>query len=399
MKINQLYGFKRIPTSETEENTEVERKKHKKNSSLKRRRYEETDNFTNISYFTIFIFILALFIIFWALQQLYWILIYYDIIKIKPKLSIIINVYDKKSNLTKLLKSIMDQSITYYEIIITKNFLIDYNQTDFEQFKRKDVKIRIIQYGENDSNVKIRIDSGSIANGEYILFINPNEYFSKNNLNLLFQKDIENEIDITQYDSFHDEIEFNTIVTQPKLFDSMFFDHDIIRQTHFHLTGKFIKKECFLEAVKDIDNFYLENNNIYYEENMILFKLFKKANTFLKLKIKPYGNKKCNIKHCSFQLIVKESYTKDQIKDALIYLKFLYQYTDYNVIEKRMSIKLFINILVSKSIVKNKYDHILIKLLDEVIELYLNCDLINEYDINLLKQYRRNIIIKNNYFL
>ena len=397
MKINQLYGFKRIPTSETEENTEVERKKHKKNSSLKRRRYEETDNFTNISYFTIFIFILALFIIFWALQQLYWILIYYDIIKIKPKLSIIINVYDKKSNLTKLLKSIMDQSITYYEIIITKNFFhIDYNQTDFEQFKRKDVKIRIIQYGENDSNVKIRIDSGSIANGEYILFINPNEYFSKNNLNLLFQKAIENEIDITQYDSFHDEIEFNTIVTQPKLFDSMFFDHDIIRQTHFHLTGKFIKKECFLEAVKDIDNFYLENNNIYYEENMILFKLFKKANTFLKLKIKPYGNKKCNIKHCSFQLIVKESYTKDQIKDALIYLKFLYQYTDYNVIEKRMSIKLFINILVSKPIVKNKYDHILIKLLDEVIELYLNCDLINEYDINLLKQYRRNIIIKNN---
>ena len=397
MKINQLYGFKRIPTSETEENTEVERKKHKKNSSLKRRRYEETDNFTNISYFTIFIFILALFIIFWALQQLYWILIYYDIIKIKPKLSIIINVYDKKSNLTKLLKSIMDQSITYYEIIITKNFFhIDYNQTDFEQFKRKDVKIRIIQYGENDSNVKIRIDSGSIANGEYILFINPNEYFSKNNLNLLFQKAIKNEIDITQYDSFHDEIEFNTIVTQPKLFDSMFFDHDIIRQTHFHLTGKFIKKECFLEAVKDIDNFYLENNNIYYEENMILFKLFKKANTFLKLKIKPYGNKKCNIKHCSFQLIVKESYTKDQIKDALIYLKFLYQYTDYNVIEKRMSIKLFINILVSKPIVKNKYDHILIKLLDEVIELYLNCDLINEYDINLLKQYRRNIIIKNN---
>lgn len=397
MKINQLYGFKRIPTSETEENTEVERKKHKKNSSLKRRRYEETDNFTNISYFTIFIFILALFIIFWALQQLYWILIYYDIIKIKPKLSIIINVYDKKSNLTKLLKSIMDQSITYYEIIITKNFFhIDYNQTDFEQFKRKDVKIRIIQYGENDSNVKIRIDSGSIAKGEYILFINPNEYFSKNNLNLLFQKAIKNEIDITQYDSFYDDIEFNTIVTQPKLFDSMFFDHDIIRQTHFHLTGKFIKKECFLEAVKDIDNFYLENNNIYYEENMILFKLFKKANTFLKLKIKPYGNKKCNIKHCSFQLIVKESYTKDQIKDALIYLKFLYQYTDYNVIEKRMSIKLFINILVSKSIVKNKYDHILIKLLDEVIELYLNCDLINEYDINLLKQYRRNIIIKNN---
>ena len=369
----------------------------KKIHSLKRRRYEETDNFTNISYFTIFIFILALFIIFWALQQLYWILIYYDIIKIKPKLSIIINVYDKKSNLTKLLKSIMDQSITYYEIIITKNFFhIDYNQTDFEQFKRKDVKIRIIQYGENDSNVKIRIDSGSIAKGEYILFINPNEYFSKNNLNLLFQKAIKNEIDITQYDSFYDDIEFNTIVTQPKLFDSMFFDHDIIRQTHFHLTGKFIKKECFLEAVKDIDNFYLENNNIYYEENMILFKLFKKANTFLKLKIKPYGNKKCNIKHCSFQLIVKESYTKDQIKDALIYLKFLYQYTDYNVIEKRMSIKLFINILVSKPIVKNKYDHILIKLLDEVIELYLNCDLINEYDINLLKQYRRNIIIKNN---
>ena len=399
MKINQLYGFKRIPTSEEEEEEEkskVERKRKKKKSSLKRRRYVKDDNFTKLSYLTIFIFILASFIIFWALKQLYWILIYYDIIKIKTKLSIILNIYDKNSNITNLLKSIRDQSITNYEIIITKNFHIDYNQTELKQLKRKYVKLRIIQYGENDSNVKIRIDSGSIANGEYILFINPNESISNNNLNKILQKAIENEIDITQYDSFHDEIEFNTIVTQPKLFDSMFFDHDIIRQTHFHLTGKFIKKECFLEAVKDIDNFYLENDNIYYEENMILFKLFKKANTFLKVKIKTYSNKKCNIKHCPFHLHFKEYNAKKYIKDALIYLKFLFQYTDYNVIEKRMSTQLFINILVSKSIRKNIYDHILIKLLDEVIELYLNCDLINEYDINLLKQYRNKIIINNN---
>jgi hypothetical protein len=73
----------------------------------------------------------------------------------------------------------MDQSISYYEIIITKNFESNYSSLAFDKFKKKNVKIKIIQYNENDTNLKIRIDSATRARGDYILFMNPEDYFSE----------------------------------------------------------------------------------------------------------------------------------------------------------------------------------------------------------------------------
>ena len=63
----------------------------------------------------------------------------------------------------------------------------------------------------------------------------------------------------------------------------MFFNKDEIKQNQFHLSGKIIKKKVFIEAMKDIDLFYLENNNNrFFDETMIILKLFKKAESFMK---------------------------------------------------------------------------------------------------------------------
>ena len=249
--------------------------------------------------------------------------------------------------------------------------------------KKKNVNIKFIQYGEKDTNIKIRIDSASSARGEYILFLNPDDYFSDNILNDCYKTAIKEKLDITQYSHFHDNIYLNEILHQPKLFDSMFFIKDDIRQRQFHLTGKIIKKKAFLEAIKDIDDFYLEkNNNIYFEETMIIFKLFKKAQSFMK--INEVGIKtNCENKNCPKSLIYKKSYRKNELKDILIYLKFLIQYTDKKVLEKRMAAKFFIETLVQKKKTRKNYNKELIYLLDEMIDLYSKCDLINDYDINL----------------
>ena len=127
---------------------------------------------------------------------------------------------------------------------------------------------------------------------------------------------------------------------------------------------------------------------------MILLKLFKKAESFIKLQYQYQDiSNECEIYSCPQKLIKKKSYTKNEINDILIYLKFLIQYTDNKALEKRMASQLFLDMLVQKPSKENIYDKNLITLLDEVIDLYSKCDFINEYDIKLIKEYRTKIRI------
>ena len=384
MKIYNISEFKKLPTSEKEESQEI---LETKSSIFEKLEYKEFPNLIDNIWFLIFVIIVTIIFIYWISTELYWILFEYNIMPGQSKLTIIINSFDKKHNLTHLLRSLMQQSISSYEIIITKNFKSNYSETPFSKFKRKNVNIKIIQFSEKDTNLKIRVDSVSAASGEYIIFLNSDEYLPTNILSDCLKTIIKKNIDITQYNYFHDNI-----LHQPRLFDSMFLDKDSIKQKQFHLTGKIIKKSIFINAMKDIDNFYLENNNnVLFEESMIILKLFKKAESFIKLQYEDISNE-CEKNKCPQKLIDKKNYTKNEINDILIYLKFLIQYTDNKALEKRMASQFFIEMLVQKPISEKNYNKNLIELLNEIIDLYSNCDFINEYDINLIKDYRKKII-------
>ena len=381
IKDNKMYEFSKLPSSEAEANSET---------------FEENEEKCNLfenKLIIIFGIIFIIIFVIWILAQL---LFEYNIVSQQSKLSIIINTFDKKHNLTYLLRTLMDQSISYYEIIITKNFESNYSSLAFDKFKKKNVRIKIIQYNENDTNLKIRIDSATRARGDYILFMNPDDYLSEDCLGKYLKLAIKYNYDITSYDSFHDKYEVNTLISQPKLFDAMLFDKDIMEQGEFHLSGKIIRKDIFLESVKDIDEFYLENNNKFFEQSMLVFKIYKKAHNFMKVKGRE-TNQTCHKSFCPKKLIYKDGYSKNELRDIIIYLKFLIQYTDNKVLEKRMATKLFIEILVKKEKTKQnfKQNEDLIELLNEVISLYSQCDIINEYDKKVIKDFRDDIEIKS----
>lgn len=390
MKKSQFYGFKKLPTSDNDL-TDIDISKNSfTDKPEKNQKSFLLKNIWLIIFFIILITISAI----WYSTELYWILFKYDIpipIIGYPKLTIIINSFNKSDYMANLLRSLIDQSFSSYEIIITKSFQSNLSELPFLKFRKKNAKIRFIQYKENDTNLKIRIDSASIATGDYILFLNSDDVFPSDILHDCYKTAIKEKTDITQFNNFHDENLFNDIIYQPQLFDSMFFDNDRIIQKQFHLTGKIIKRDFFLKSMVGIDNFYLENNNNKnFDESIILFILFKKAKTLIK--VKPEGIKHyCIKKSCSQKFINKKDYSKNEIKDILIYLKFLIEYTDKTVLEKRMAAQFFINVLIKKRKTINNYNNNLIKLLDEVIKLYSNCSSINDYDIYLIKQYREKI--------
>ena len=377
MKISQIHEFKKLPTSENEERIEHQE-------------LNENINLLKSIWFLVFIIAFAIIFIFWLSAELYYIFYQYNIIEGNLGLSIIININNKKQNLTNILRTLSRQSFSSYELIITKNFHSNFSELSFSKFKRGNTKIRFIQYNEKDTNLKIRIDSVSESIGDYILFLDPDDYFSENILGDCFATAINKKIDIIQFKHFHDNQKFDVVLEQPRLFDSIYFNIDMIEQKQFHLSGKIIKKEIFIKSMKGIDNFYLQNNNIYFEDSMIIYKLFKNAKTFIKIK---ETKKLCKKKVCALNLLGQYNYSKEEIKDILMYLKFLIQYTEEKVLEKRMASKLFLDFLVDKPQTKKDYDRDLIILLDEVVNLFSKCELINEYDIKLINDYRNIISI------
>ena len=382
MKIIHINEFKKLPTNESEEleNNESDSLHPKKTYELK-----------SIIYSKIFIILFYIIIIYFISSEVYFTLFGPDKLEEISKISIIINIFDKKYKINNLLNSLWDLPISSYEILITTNFPSNYSSLPFKKFKRKNVKINFIQYGKESTNIKIRIDSASQARGDYIIFARPDDNFLDDDINFYLEKTTQYNADIIQYNSFHGFIEYEDyVISQPILSDIMFFNKDLIGQTQYQLAGKIIKKNIFLEACKNMDNYYIEQNNKIFDESMILFYLFKSAKTFMNLE-RESSTKKCNKNFCSFLIMNKQRYTKNEIKDILIYLKFLFQNTVNKVQEKRMCSKLFIKILTNKKI-KKKFNKDETALLKEVIDLYLNSHLISDADLNLIKEFRNNII-------
>ena len=291
--------------------------------------------------------------------------------------------------MTHLLRSLFEQSFSSYELIITKNFEANYSSLPFGKLKRKNINIKFIEYSKNDTNLKIKMDCATNALGEYILFLSPEETFNENLLEFFYNKATKEKIDITQFFDFYHYHQINMIMKQPQLFDSMFFNKDQICQTQYHLSGKIIKKVIFLDAMKDIDNYYFSQNNKYFDDSIILFMLFKKAESLIILG-------KENARYCSYYpcpevLISKKKYSKIELIDILNYLKFLVQYTN-SVQEQRMAAQFFIDLLVKKEETLYNYGKKEINYLDEVINLYTNSEIINEFDKNIIKKYRKKII-------
>ena len=304
-------------------------------------------------------------------------------------LSIIINSYNKNNDIFSLVKNIVSKGIEKCEIIITSNYIFDNNQKKNieNELKGKKIFIKFIEYKDNTNRLKMKLDSASKINGKYIIFIYPEDTLS---LDIFrdYKNVIKDDIDIIQYDLDFDRIGNNRITFQPQLYESLFFGgRDSFDFNHFHVNGKLYKKEIFLNAIKNLDQLYLEQSDKYYDEIMIIILVFQKANSFIKIK----QTKSCNRDRCQKYQYRRYNFNKEILKDAILFIRFLFEYTGKDKVqEKRMAAKIFNDLFISGGI-RTFYNDELLKLMDDTINLYVNSELINDIDKNPISNYRGRI--------
>lgn len=115
------------------------------------------------------------------------------------RFSIIIPVYNTEKYLKKCLDSVINQKFDNYEIIIVNDGSTDNSQTIINNYKNKSNKIRVFK-NKNGGLSFARNFGVTKAKGDYILFLDSDDYIELDLLNIL-NDNIKEEIDIIRFQS------------------------------------------------------------------------------------------------------------------------------------------------------------------------------------------------------
>ena len=206
----------------------------------------------------------------------------------KPKISIIIPIYNNQDTLTPTIRSIQNQNLQEIEIICMNDRSNDTSLQILKKLQKEDPRISIIRNKSNRGLLYNLMNGALESNGEYVIFIYPGDYLSNSDtLNKLYDiatKDYNKKIDIVNFQSCefqmnNNDIKINSIISgidksylknlikQPDITDNYFNKYkNKIRQNSEIIFDKMYKKILIKRLANYIGpNIWNLNINYYYE--------------------------------------------------------------------------------------------------------------------------------------
>ena len=221
----------------------------------------------------------------------------------KPKISIIIPIYNGENNIIPMINSIKNQTLQEIEIICINDNSNDKTESILEKLKKEDPRITILKNKSQRGVLYNYIDGGMKAKGEYVAFLNVNDYFtSKDILNNVYEiatKKFEEKIDIVHYqicgsiyDKENKNIEslnhyhtvnlnnINKIMKKPYIEENYFQKNRDITESRFAF-DKIYKKEL-IQKIADYIGPQIWNQKLSYAyEFLFAFSSMKQCDTFV----------------------------------------------------------------------------------------------------------------------
>jgi len=123
----------------------------------------------------------------------------------KPKLSIIVPVYNSEKYLKKCLNSLLRQTMAGIEIIIIDDCSSDRSQKIIKDFTEKDRRIKFFIHSKNKGISKTRNEGLEIAKGEFVGFVDSDDWIDKNMYKEMYNKAKNENAEVIICNGFHIE--------------------------------------------------------------------------------------------------------------------------------------------------------------------------------------------------
>lgn len=198
------------------------------------------------------------------------------------KFSILVPVYNVEKYLRQCLDSILLQTFTDYEVILVNDGSTDGSAKICDEYLEKHPdKIRVF-HKQNQGLLLTRRFSLKQAKGEYIVFVDSDDYVAGNLLEILKENFDRHACDMLLY-SFVRFVEGETEVSYPTIpfADGTVFEGETKRQLYESFVLKHTFSNMWVKAVRreiiDIDSNYAQWNIAKMEDVVQTFPLFHKA--------------------------------------------------------------------------------------------------------------------------
>lgn len=160
------------------------------------------------------------------------------------KVSVLVPVYNTEKYLSKCLDSILCQTLEDIEIIITNDGSTDNSQNIIKAYAQKDSRIKY-SYQKNSGLGATRNIGIEMARGEYIAFLDSDDWVEANCYEVMYQSAKKNDSDLVISDYFIDSLN-HTALYKHELRTKQQYIGDIMTITHAFSWNKLYKRDLIL---------------------------------------------------------------------------------------------------------------------------------------------------------
>lgn len=170
------------------------------------------------------------------------------------KYSFIVPVYNGEKYIDRCLKSLLNQTYNNFEIIIINDGSTDNSEKILNEYQKKHLQIKVFHQDNKGLSVSRNIGIKK-ATGDYILFVDVDDYISNETLAFLESK-ITKSVDLIKFDWTSNQKELNLELGETKILSgSEALINLIIAKKVFEMAVLYVYKKSFI--IK---------NNIYFKE-------------------------------------------------------------------------------------------------------------------------------------
>jgi glycosyltransferase involved in cell wall biosynthesis len=222
----------------------------------------------------------------------------------KPKISVVIPMYNEEKNIIQIIRSIQNQSLQEIEIVCVNDNSNDKTLSILNSLKEKDPRILIINNKINRGVLYNRIYGGMQSNGEYITFVDADDCLC--NINIfqiayeIATKKFNEKIDIVHYqtcgatkkdsgglDSFvifftFNPNNFNQVIKQPDIGDNYMQKKKNVTGSGF-VFDKIYSKDLIFRIADYISPQIWNQNLVYMDDFLLAYASMKMANSIVNI--------------------------------------------------------------------------------------------------------------------
>lgn len=287
------------------------------------------------------------------------------------------------------MRSIQNQFFDDIEIIFIDDCSKDNSVKIIEKQQNEDERIILIKNKQNKGTLKSRNIGALIAKGEFLIFPDSDDIISQNILSVCYKTAKKYNYEMIRFSIYSEKFfpfslipnNLISLIYQPDLRTYLINGFGYEALVDGIISNKFIQRKAFLITLNDINNYYLNQKMIYFEDGLINFALHLKIKSLYLLKIIGY-----------YYFFNKDSVSRSvnqnlYIKNFFLYLNYLEQNTKNNKLEKNMIFFLLNLYIQDNNLLINITDDY--QIYDNFFNILLKYKFITSININKIKDLKR----------